>query len=438
MNAPTIPLPPRIIVVDDNPAIHEDFRKILCPPPVDAGLDSLEADIFGEDTDDRPQYQPEEFDLVTALQGEEGYHKILAARDGERPFSLAFVDGRMPPGWDGVKTIQQIWKAVPDLQIVFCTAFSDYSWSDVLARIGGTDNLIILKKPFDTVEVAQLARTLTQKWALRQRVQFQTRNLQRMVDLRTEEIRRVNYELVQANDHLTRAIGIRDGIIAGITHELRTPLNGIVGSVELLGYEVASAEGKDGLQTILECARTLAGHVDNLVALAEKPAGSEAPSPGIQIGPLVAEIVEAHRDAARGKGLFLRQSLAPDLPPEIPGNPVELRQILLGILSNAIKFTESGLVTVSVRIDPDRKVLRIEVRDTGLGIDPEALKSIFEPFIGSDMSLTRSQGGLGLGLAVGMRLAKRMGGTIVCSSVPGKGSAFEVLLPAVPGAPVPG
>jgi signal transduction histidine kinase len=433
MNSPVIPLPPRIIVIDDNPAIHDDFRKILCPEPVDAGLDALESDIFDDSSEDTIRYQAEEFDMVTALQGREGFEKILDARDAGRPFSVAFVDGRMPPGWDGVETIQRIWKEVPDVQIVFCTAYSDYSWTEVLSRIGGTDNLIILKKPFDTVEVAQLARTLTQKWALKQRVQFQTSNLQRMVDVRTEEIRRINYELVRANDELTRALGVRDGIVAKITHELRTPLNGIVGSASLLDDEALSADGRDCVETIIECARDLAGHVDNLVALRTKPEAATSSTVPLRLADVISGVVEALRDTARGKGLFFRQGLAPDLPVEIPGHPAELRQVLLGLVSNAVKFTEHGLVSVDGSLETGGKVVRIVVRDTGPGITPEALATLFDPFKAGDASGSAPQGGLGLGLAVARRLVRRMSGTLTCTSVPGKGAAFEVRIPAVPG-----
>ena len=136
MKMPQIPFPPRIIVIDDNPAIHDDFRKILCPAVEESPADAMEAEIFGET--DGLGYAPEEYDVATALQGQEGLEKIVAAIGAANPFSVAFVDGRMPPGWDGVETIQRIWKQVPDLQIVFCTAFSDYSWREVLSRIGAS------------------------------------------------------------------------------------------------------------------------------------------------------------------------------------------------------------------------------------------------------------------------------------------------------------
>src|SRR5689334_9325251 len=155
----------RILVVDDNPSIHEDFRKILCPAKSRAGasLASLSAELF----DDAPeQKSPTAFQMESAFQGQEALAKIQAAEREGRPYSLAFMDVRMPPGWDGVQTISQIWKEYPHIQVVICTAYSDYSWAQILDELGETDNLVILKKPFDNVEVLQLAHTLTRKWAL--------------------------------------------------------------------------------------------------------------------------------------------------------------------------------------------------------------------------------------------------------------------------------
>jgi CheY-like chemotaxis protein len=163
----------RVLLVDDNPSIHEDFLKILSKSVV-AGdrLDDLESAIL--DT----QFQPvahEGFEIDTAFQGEEGLAKAQKAVDANRPYALAFVDMRMPPGWDGVETIGRLWTVDPSLQIVICTAYSDYSWEEILQRLGMRNNLMVLKKPFDNIEVLQLCETLTQKWSLNQQLLAQER-----------------------------------------------------------------------------------------------------------------------------------------------------------------------------------------------------------------------------------------------------------------------
>lgn len=153
----------RILIIDDNRAIHEDFRKILASSSQDsAGLADMEDELFGETT--RPA-QTENFELSSAFQGEDGFNLAKKALAEGNPFALAFVDVRMPPGWDGVETIARIWEVAPEMQIVICTAYSDYSWEQITERLGKSDRLLILRKPFDPVEVQQLAYNLTAKWS---------------------------------------------------------------------------------------------------------------------------------------------------------------------------------------------------------------------------------------------------------------------------------
>jgi signal transduction histidine kinase len=150
----------RILIVDDNRAIHDDFRKILAPRPASEVAD-LEAELFGIEA------QPSvAFELTSAYQGAEGVEQVRAACAAGKPFALAIVDMRMPPGLDGLQTIARMWELDGDLQVVICTAYSDASWQDIVAKFGATDRLLLLKKPFDLAEVCQLALALTQKWNL--------------------------------------------------------------------------------------------------------------------------------------------------------------------------------------------------------------------------------------------------------------------------------
>ncbi|HTV41210.1 MAG TPA: ATP-binding protein [Candidatus Sulfotelmatobacter sp.] len=160
---------PRILVVDDNQAIHDDFRKTLLGTGSSSSpLDDLEAELF---TKPGPAVKIGPFRVDFASQGHEALALAEAALKANDPYALAFVDIRMPPGWDGVETIDRLWKASPELQAVICTAYSDYSWQDIIGRFGHTDKLLILKKPFETVEVLQLAHALTRKWTLERRSQ---------------------------------------------------------------------------------------------------------------------------------------------------------------------------------------------------------------------------------------------------------------------------
>jgi diguanylate cyclase (GGDEF)-like protein len=180
--------PRRILVIDDNDAIHEDFRKTLgqCSAS-SARLSSAKAALFG--APDEPSAAPlPRFEIETALQGEEGLRKLEASLREDRPFNVAFVDMRMPPGWDGVQTIQRLWQADPNLQVVICTAYSDYSWEEISRTFGMTDRLLILKKPFDPAEVSQLAASLSEKWAQTRKAQLKMDELERIVEIRTADL----------------------------------------------------------------------------------------------------------------------------------------------------------------------------------------------------------------------------------------------------------
>jgi len=181
MSTPKTPIP-RILVIDDNRAIHSDFRKILCPA-VDDQLEDLEAALFGTH---ETAVKPPVFEMDSAYQGQEGLALLEKAKREGRPYWMAFVDVRMPPGWDGVETISRLWEVAPDLQTVICTAYSDYSWSSMTSRLKHRDRLVILKKPFDAVEVLQLAAALTEKWQLLQQSKLKLEQLETLVADRTE------------------------------------------------------------------------------------------------------------------------------------------------------------------------------------------------------------------------------------------------------------
>jgi len=195
----------RILVIDDNPSIHSDFQKILIAEKNDE-LAAAEAALFGECA------EVDEFDLEVdlefAFQGEEGRDTIRSSKDEGRPFAVAFVDMRMPPGWDGLKTIEEIWKVDSEIQIVVCTAYSDHSWTDICHRLGHRDNLIILKKPFDGAEVSQLAVALVEKWRLQRAARRQQVDTELLVEERTMQLSQAKEELHCKNQQLELAANI--------------------------------------------------------------------------------------------------------------------------------------------------------------------------------------------------------------------------------------
>jgi CheY-like chemotaxis protein len=176
----------RILIIDDNPAIHEDIRKILLPRMTsNAEIANAKALLFGNTASEPSRI---EFEIDSALQGAEGLKKVEEAAAAGRPYALAFVDVRMPPGWDGIETVTRIWKQHPDIQVVICTAYSDYSWEEMIREIGKSDSLVVLKKPFDGIEVLQLAHALTEKWMLNHQVKCRLNDLDTLVGQRTQEL----------------------------------------------------------------------------------------------------------------------------------------------------------------------------------------------------------------------------------------------------------
>jgi two-component system cell cycle sensor histidine kinase/response regulator CckA len=193
----------RILIVDDNPAIHEDFRKILCPAGPDrTEVQNLKAALFNQPP--RAALKGD-FELVSAFQGQEAVTRVSEFAAENRPFAMAFVDVRMPPGWDGIETAARLWKVSPQLQIVICTAYSDYSWDEMRARLDQPDSLVILKKPFDNVEVQQLAHALTNKWLLGRQARLRLSELECMVQERTQAWQKANESLAISEERFSRA-----------------------------------------------------------------------------------------------------------------------------------------------------------------------------------------------------------------------------------------
>ncbi|CEK12051.1 GGDEF/EAL-containing response regulator [Legionella hackeliae] len=176
----------KILIIDDNPAIHSDFIKILTTKNTleDNELANFEHQIFGK----KRSSELPTFRLITAMQGREGVAKIAEGLEDNDPYALAFVDIRMPPGWDGVETARKIWELDPNIQIVLCTAYSDYTWEETIQHLGQRENLLILKKPFDSIAVRQLSCALSKKWQLLQESRAYTQLLETQVKERTQSL----------------------------------------------------------------------------------------------------------------------------------------------------------------------------------------------------------------------------------------------------------
>ncbi len=198
------PSPPsnRVLLIDDNAAIHGDFRKVLSADAQDGAQETLarlEADLFGEAAKTagaRPN-----FEVDSAYQGKEGVAMVRAALERGQPYAMAFVDMRMPPGWDGLQTIEELWKVDPELQVVICSAHTDYDWSEVVERLNHSDKLLVLRKPAEPIEVLQCATALTRKWHNERLVRDQVLDLEQVVSVRTRGLEAATRQLRHLATH---------------------------------------------------------------------------------------------------------------------------------------------------------------------------------------------------------------------------------------------
>lgn len=196
----------RLLIIDDNADIHNDFRKILSHSASSSALDALEAQMWGATSS---QGEEATFELAHAYQGEEGFEMLRAAKAAGRPFSAAFVDMRMPPGWDGLRTVQEIRKIDQDATIVICTAYSDHTWEEIAKRIDGLDKLLVLKKPFDAVEVKSMVQSLTERWSLLVQSRLRSEQLEELVAVRTSELEAERAKDKLRMDQLEEAVAQR-------------------------------------------------------------------------------------------------------------------------------------------------------------------------------------------------------------------------------------
>jgi diguanylate cyclase (GGDEF)-like protein len=187
----------RVLVIDDNAAIHQDYRKILVAGE-NALLSPAEAGLLGGQ---QPDTERPAFEVDSALQGRDGVERARVALAEGRPYSVAFVDMRMPPGWDGLETVEHLWKIDPDVQVVICSAYTDYDWLELLSRLGHSDKLIVVKKPFEPIEILQCASALSRKWQNARALKRHVESLELVVTDRTQGLEAANRQLRHLASH---------------------------------------------------------------------------------------------------------------------------------------------------------------------------------------------------------------------------------------------
>jgi two-component system, NtrC family, sensor kinase len=425
----------RVLIIDDNPAIHQDFRKILSSPEGSSSLDALEATLFGAPQNRNGMYQ---FEVDTVSQGEEGIQRVKEAAKQGKPYSVAFVDIRMPPGIDGVETTARLWKEDEDLQVVLCSAYADYSWEQVAQRLGISQSLLILRKPFDNIEVRQMAHALARKWDLSRQSRRRQEELAQAVAERTRELEAANARLRQEMEdrakleaRLSRVQRLEalGRLASGMANEISSPLGFVSTNLNHLRIaleKLAAGGALEEVTELLDACRDAVQGTDRLKRIVQdvKLFARVSPQPGVPVD--VARVLEQSIVMA-SKALGTRVRLVKELSPVPPvlGSEEGLGQVFSNLLTNAAQAFPESHPEPTVRLTARQQGAEvvIEVQDNGSGIEPEILSHLFEPFF------TTKPGGSGLGLAICHGIVTGFGGEITADSTQGKGTTFRVKLP---------
>lgn len=453
----------RILLIDDTPSIHEDFRKILTPTSAQhAELDEMEAALFGSEVKSTNLL----FELDSAYGGQEGLGKLIQALQENRPYALAFVDMRMPEGWDGAQTIEHLWQKDPLLQVVVCTAYSDYSWDELLERLHAHDRLLILKKPFDNIEVQQMANTLLTKWEMTERASIQMSHLEHLVDQRTAQFKQASEALQREIDERkqlesqlvqSEKLASLGQLAAGVAHEINNPIGFISSNLGALdGYfkqlqdmldAYREAENAIGSSEVIEQLGKLRERVELDFLCEDIPLLIKESKEGIgRVGQIVKDLKDFSRVDSNQEWQWanLQQGIESTLNivanelkykadvvkefqqlPDIECLPSQINQVIMNLIVNASQAMGPERGTITLRTGLEGETVSIEVADTGIGIEPDNLQKIFDPFY-----TTKPVGqGTGLGLSLSYGIVKKHQGDISVRSEVGVGSTFRVELP---------
>ena len=388
----------RVLIVDDNPRIHEDFSKIF-EPRRNSDLDLLAASLFDEERSARPDCR---FELHHAHQGAEAVEMV---RKGP-PFALAFVDMRMPPGMDGLETIERMWDLDPHLQVVICSAYSDHTWTGLRERLGLNDGLLVMRKPFDPIEAMQNAHALCGKW-----------HNARQLRERIEELEALNAHLVR-----TAKLATMGQLAAGIAHEIATPITYVGANLDVVDEltETAGGELPEAVASMREGITRIAAIVRAMRELSHP--GYAEPRPA-DLNRALSGALEIAASAYKHHAKVERKL---NELPSVLCHVGELQQVFVNLIVNAghaMATSKRGTLTVTSRVEGGDVV--VSIGDTGSGIPESARARIFEPFF-----TTKDVGeGTGQGLAIAQSIVGRHAGALTFDTELGRGTTFHVRLP---------
>ena len=347
----------KILIVDDSKDMHQ---------LIEFTLEDIEIESDSSTHGDERKEYANEIEIISSFQGEEGYHKVQQSVENNEPFSVAIVDMHMPPGWDGIQTIEKIREIDHNIQIVICSAFADTTWEDISERLGAKDRYLFISKPFDPMELKQMITALANKWSINRR--------------NNEYIS----ELKQAAMEAQSGKIVKEEFLNIMNHELRTPLNIIQLTLDELKDRDSDAEQIELIENSQMAAKRLGSLVDGIMEYISFDESNFLLEDKIDIRQILGELTTKAKSKTKNKKLILKSSIDKNIPKEVLGNRSKVKQLLWQLISNGIKFTNEGSVSIGAtnleKGPPDKTTIRLSVEDTGIGIEEKNQSKIFDLF----------------------------------------------------------
>lgn len=413
----------RILIVDDNEAIHADIKSILLDSVVktDDETRELENELFGISIGPEGSAGGSKYIIDDAYQGEEALELVALAAAQNAPYSLVFMDVRMPPGIDGIQTIEMMWRKFPFIEVVICTAFTDYTWDEIITRFQDSDKLMLLKKPFEPILLRQLTSSLTKKWELQRQSTDSLQAMKQEVSERNLQIRKLSSELRRMKEEHGDGPDQKRSFFADISFKIRTPLTDLFGLSEALQETELSKEQVDYTASINSAVNSMLDQMQNVYdsALEDELQLEDTP---FRLRDILDEIEKNIKTRIGSKPLEFNHELDKDLP-DLIGDSKRLKQVLTSLLENAIQYTDKGEVVLRTTVEAtegDGRLIKFVVKDSGKGMPEAILRAIND---GNGELPVR-----GRGLKLVMKILKRMNSELHCDSKPGAGTELGFTL----------